>query len=259
MRSFETDPPSPAETIMCQQCDDPSHVQALPRRTFVLGAGVAMASLAMSRRGFAQAAKAPPKKENVLSPEESLKRLMDGNGRYVAGVARRHDFKAEREALVGGQNPFAGILSCADSRIAPEYAFDTGRGDLFVCRVAGNFLNTDVLASFEYAVAVLNTPLLMVLGHRACGAVEATIKSMRDGTTLPGHLPALVDAIGPAIKDAMSKPGDVLDAAIKANVLANVERLKAATPIISAAVAEKKINVVGGVYNLADGRVDLLS
>jgi carbonic anhydrase len=244
---------------MCQRCDDTSPVNTVPRRTFVLGAGVAMASLAMSRRGFAQAAKAPPKSENVLSPEESLKRLMDGNGRYVAGVAKRHDFMAEREALVGGQNPFAGILSCADSRIAPEYAFDTGRGDLFVCRVAGNFLNTDVLASFEYAVAVLNTPLLMVLGHRACGAVEATIKSIRDGTTLPGHLPALVDAIGPAIKDAMSKPGDVLDAAIKANVLANVERLKAATPIISAAVAEKKINVVGGVYNLADGRVDLVS
>jgi carbonic anhydrase len=244
---------------MCQQCDDPSHVHALPRRTFVLGAGVAMAGLATSQRGFAQAAKAPPKKENVLSPAESLKRLMDGNGRYVAGVARRHDFKAEREALVGGQNPFAGILSCADSRIAPEYAFDTGRGDLFVCRVAGNFLNTDVIASFEYAVAVLNTPLLVVLGHRACGAVEATIKSIRDGTTLPGHLPALVEAIGPAIKEAMSKPGDVLDAAIKANVLANVERLKATAPIISAAVAEKKINVVGGVYNLADGRVDLLS
>ena len=104
---------------MCLRCDDPSHVNAVPRRAFMLGAGVAMAGLAMSRRGFAQAAKAPPKKENVLSPEESLKRLMDGNGRYVAGVARRHDFKAEREALVGGQNPFAGILSCADSRIAP--------------------------------------------------------------------------------------------------------------------------------------------
>jgi carbonic anhydrase len=244
---------------MCLRCDDPSHVHAVPRRTFVLGAGVAMAGLAMSRRGFAQAAKTPPKKENVLSPEAALKRLMDGNGRYVAGVARRHDFKAEREALVGGQNPFAGILSCADSRIAPEYAFDTGRGDLFVCRVAGNFLNTDTIASFEYAVAVLNTPFLMVLGHRACGAVEATIKSIRDGTTLPGHLPALVDAIGPGIKDAMAKSGNVLDNAIKANVLVNVERLKAATPIISAAVADKKIGVVGGIYNLDDGRVELLS
>jgi carbonic anhydrase len=244
---------------MCRRCDDTSHVNVIPRRVFMLGAGVAMAGLAMPRRGFAQAAKGPPKKENVLSPEESLKRLMDGNGRYVAGVARRHDFKAEREALVGGQNPFAGILSCADSRIAPEYAFDTGRGDLFVCRVAGNFLNPDNMASFEYAVAVLNTPLLMVLGHRACGAIDATIKSLRDGTTLPGHLPSLVEALAPAVKETTGKPGDALDNAIKANVRLNVERLKAATPIISAAVADKKINVVGGVYNLSDGRVELLS
>jgi carbonic anhydrase len=259
MRSFETNSPLLPETIMCQRCDDPSHVNALPRRAFVLGAGVAMAGLAMSRRGFAEAPKAPPKKENVLSPEAALKRLVAGNERYANGIARRHDFKHEREALVGGQNPFAGILSCADSRIAPEYAFDTGRGDLFVCRVAGNFLNTDGIASFEYAVAVLNTPLLMVLGHRACGAVDATIKSLRDGTTLPGHLPALVEAISPAVKETMGKPGDALDNAIKANVLLNVERLKAATPIISAAVADKKINVVGGIYNLADGRVELLS
>jgi carbonic anhydrase len=244
---------------MCQRCDNLSHVNEIPRRTLLLGAGATMASLAMSRRGFAEAPKAPPKKENVLSPDGALKRLMAGNERYVDGVARRHDFRHEREALVGGQNPFAGILSCADSRIAPEFAFDTSRGDLFVCRVAGNFLNTDVLASFEYAVAVLNTPLLMVLGHRACGAVDATIKSIRDGTALPGHLPALVEAIGPAVKDTIGKPGDALYNAIKENVLLNVEHLKAAAPIISAAVADKKINVVGGIYNLQDGRVDLLS
>jgi carbonic anhydrase len=92
-------------------------------------------------------------------PNASLKRLHEGNERYVKGVARRHDFKHEREALVGGQNPYAAILSCADSRIAPEYAFDTGRGDLFVCRVAGNFANDETVASLEYAVAVLNVPL----------------------------------------------------------------------------------------------------
>ncbi len=249
----------PPETTMCLRCDDVSHVTLMPRRAFLACAGAAMTSLAMSRRGFAEAPKAPPKKENVLSPEAALKRLMAGNERYVDGVAKRHDFWLERQVLVGGQNPFAGILSCSDSRIAPEFAFDTGRGDLFVCRVAGNFLNTDVIASFEYAVEVLNTPLLMVLGHRSCGAVDATIKSLHDGTTLPGHLPALVEAIGPSIKDAISKPGDELDNAIKANVLANMEHLKAAAPIISAAVTEKRVNVVGGVYNLADGRVDLLS
>ncbi len=116
----------------------------------------------------------------MLSPDAALKRLMEGNARYVDGVARRHDFKHEREALAGGQNPFAAVLSCADSRIAPEYAFDTGRGDLFVCRVAGNFAGTETIASLEYAVAVLNTPMILVLGHDACGAVDATLKALKD-------------------------------------------------------------------------------
>jgi carbonic anhydrase len=250
----------PQENIMCQWCSDPTATHAtVPRRGFLTLAGAAMAGLAVPRGGFAEAPKAPPKKENVLSPEAALKRLMGGNKRYVEGVSKRHDFKHEREALTKGQNPFAGILSCADSRIAPEYAFDTGRGDLFVCRVAGNFLNTDVVASFEYAVSVLNTPLLMVLGHRSCGAVEATIKSIRDGTTLPGHLPALVEAIGPAVKDTQGKPGDALDNAIKQNVRLNVEALKAATPIIAAFVSDNKVRVVGAIYNLEDGEVDLLS
>jgi len=245
---------------MCQWCSDPTATHAtVPRRGFLTLAGAVMAGLAVPRSGFAEAPKAPPKKENILSPEAALKRLMKGNKRYVEGVSKRHDFKHERKALTKGQNPFAGILSCADSRIAPEYAFDTGRGDLFVCRVAGNFLNTDVVASFEYAVSVLDTPLLMVLGHRSCGAVEATIKSIRDGTTLPGHLPALVEAIGPAVKDTQGKPGDALDNAIKQNVVLNVEALKAATPIIAALVSDKKVRVVGAIYNLEDGEVDLLS
>jgi carbonic anhydrase len=184
---------------------------------------------------------------------------MDGNRRYVEGRSRRHDFKHEREALTTGQNPYAGILSCADSRIAPEYAFDSGRGDLFVCRVAGNFANDDVIASFEYSIAVLNTPLLMVLGHRACGAIDAAIKSIKDGTTLPGHLPSLVTALSPAVKAVADLSGNTLDNAIKQNVILNVEKLKNATPIIDRAVAEKKVRIVGAVYNLDDGRVELLS
>ena len=100
---------------------------------------------------------------------------MAGNARYVEGVSKRHDFKHEREALSKGQNPFAAVLSCADSRIAPEYCFDTARGDVFVCRVAGNFASEDIVASLEYTVAVLNTPLILVLGHESCGAIEATI------------------------------------------------------------------------------------
>src|SRR5262249_15472027 len=150
---------------------------------------------------------AAPKPENVLSPDAALDRLMKGNARYVEGVSRRHDFKHEREALSRGQNPFAAILSCADSRIAPELCFDTARGDVCVCRIAVNFASDDIVASFEYAVQVLHSPLIMVLGHEACGAVDATIKSLKDGTTLPGHLPALVTALAPAVKAVQDAPG----------------------------------------------------
>ena len=171
----------------------------------------------------------------------------------------RHDFKHEREALAGGQNPYASILSCADSRIAPEYAFDSGRGDLFVCRVAGNFANDDTVASLEYAVAILNTPLFMVLGHETCGAVDATIKSLKDNTTLPGHLPSLVAALAPAVKATADQPGDQLANATRRNVIDNVAKLKAATPILSAAVEQGKLKIVGGIYRLGDGKVELVA
>src|SRR5580704_7196863 len=135
---------------MCDICRSNSTSIFTPsRRKFVLGtaaiglvlAGPANAKVKRKEKeeeDDEKEKKKPPKPENAISPDASLKRLMDGNARYVDGVARRHDFKHEREALSGGQNPFAGILSCADSRIAPEYAFDTARGDLFVCRIAGN-------------------------------------------------------------------------------------------------------------------------
>jgi carbonic anhydrase len=204
------------------------------------------------------AADEPPKPENVVSPEQALDRLLEGNARYVNGLAKRHDFLAEREALVGGQNPFAGILSCADSRIAPELAFDTSRGDLFVCRVAGNFVNADGLASFEYAVSVLNTPFILVLGHEACGAVKAAISSIENKETLPGRLPSLVEALAPAVQATAAEPGDRLANATRENVRRNVETLKTATPILSAAVEGGHLRVVGGIYRLATGQVELI-
>lgn len=245
---------------MCNACGIPSltHRQEFPRRAILsLGVGIG-AALAAPAGVFAKGKKAPPKPENVLSPDAALARLMAGNERYRKGVAKRHDFIAEREALVGGQNPYAGILSCADSRIGPEYAFDSSRGDLFVVRVAGNFANPDGIASFEYAVEILKTPLLLVLGHDACGAVKSTISSIADNTTLPGHLPSLVAAIAPAVKAVAGKPGDELENAIRENVRLNVEALKTATPLLSAAVTEKRVKVVGGIYRLADGRVEIL-
>jgi carbonic anhydrase len=204
-------------------------------------------------------AKAPPKPQNVLSPDAALERLLKGNNRYVEGVALRHDFKHERGALAGGQNPYAAVLSCADSRIAPEYAFDTGRGDLFVCRVAGNFASGEVVASLEYAVAVLGVPLILVLGHGSCGAVDAAIKSLKDDKALPGHMPSLVDGVAPAVKAVSQQAGDVLGNAIRQNVIDNVGKLNSATPILSAAVEQRKLKVAGGVYRLRDGRVEMVA
>jgi carbonic anhydrase len=247
---------------MCEMCRTNSHhVFAPTRRGLLLGAsamGLLWTSGARAKETKKET-KAPPKPENVISSDASLKRLIDGNARYVEGVSRRHDFKHEREALVGGQNPYASILSCADSRIAPEYAFDSGRGDLFVCRVAGNFATDETVASLEYGVAVLSVPLILVLGHDACGAVDATIKSLKDDKPLPGHMPTLVAGLAPAVKAVAGQGGNTLDNAIRQNVVDNVAGLKSATPILSAAVESKKLRVVGGIYRLKDGRVDMVA
>jgi carbonic anhydrase len=243
---------------MCENCRPGSRHPFAPTRRAALVFAATAIGLSIASAAAAKETKTPPKPGNALSPDAALERLKEGNERYVEGVARRHDFRHEREALTGGQNPYAAILSCADSRIAPEYAFDTGRGDVFVCRVAGNFANDDTIASLEYAVAVLSTPLILVLGHDACGAVDATIKSLKDNTTLPGHLPSLVTALAPAVKASSGQGGDALANAIRQNVIDNVVRLKSAAPILSAAMEQNKLRVVGGIYRLGSGTVDLI-
>jgi len=145
---------------MCERCAKiaAQHPHVARRSILKLAAGAAV-SLAMVPPAFAAPPKAPPKPQNVVSPDAALHRLMEGNTRYVNGDTKRHDFRSEREALSKGQNPFAAVLSCADSRIAPEYCFDTARGDLFVCRVAGNFASDEMIASLEYGSSVLGVPL----------------------------------------------------------------------------------------------------
>lgn len=255
---------------MCNFCGFPHHNHAakLARRSFI--AAAVSSPVFFSEKAFAKARRKPapepapktaepPKPQNVLSPDEALARLIEGNRRYQKGLARRHDFVAEREALVGGQNPYAAVLSCADSRIAPEYAFDSSRGDLFVCRVAGNFVNPENIASFEYAVEVLKTPLLLVLGHESCGAVSSTISSIADNKTLPGHLPYLVTALTPAVKAVAGHPGDELVNATIENIRLGAQALKTATPLLSAAVKDKRLKVIGGIYRLSTGQVEILA
>ncbi|HTI03314.1 MAG TPA: carbonic anhydrase [Acidisoma sp.] len=240
-------------------CDN--HAKALPRRALVTATaiGLAAGSLAsggIARRAYAQAAAPAP---NAIAPDDALKVLMEGNARYIANATENRDYSAGRAARAAAQYPIAGLLSCADSRVAPELVFDQGPGELFVVRVAGNFVSTDGLASLEYGVQILGLPLIMVLGHSGCGAVAATIKVLKEGTQLPGHLPALVSAIRPAIDMAeKAKAADPLAAAITQNVRYNVARLHKATPIIAEAAATGRIKIIGGVYDIGTGRVSLV-
>ena len=156
----------------------------------------------------------------------------------------------------------AAILGCADSRVPPEILFDQGVGDLFVIRVAGNYVNgagASVKGSLEYAVAELGVTLLMVLGHSQCGAVKAAIQHLNDKDALPGAINDLVNTIKPAVLESKDKPGDALENAIRANVKRSVERLQTLEPVVAPAVHAGKVKVVGGVYDLASGKVQLLS
>lgn len=144
-----------------------------------------------------------PKSENIISPKEALDRLIEGNKRYIAGTPLPLEFSKTREALSSGQNPYACILGCADSRVAPELCFDAGIGDLFVTRVAGNFVTPQILASLEYGTEFLGAPLIMVLGHTKCGAIDATIKSIKDDAVFPGHIQNLVTDMSGSINAAV--------------------------------------------------------
>ncbi|WP_022722061.1 carbonic anhydrase [Rhodopseudomonas sp. B29] len=193
------------------------------------------------------------------TPDAALDKLMQGNARYAAGDLRERDYSAGRAARAEGQAPFAAILGCADSRVAPELAFDQGPGQLFVVRVAGNFVTPDGLASLEYGAAVLGTKVIMVLGHSNCGAVNATVAALQKGNDLPGHIADLVRAMKPGIQPVLKQPGDDLrQRAVVGNVKANVQKLQAAKPILGKMVASGKLKIVGGVYDLASGKVALV-
>jgi carbonic anhydrase len=193
------------------------------------------------------------------TPDAALNLLLEGNARYAANQLRERDFSATRAARSQGQAPFAAILSCADARVAPELAFDQGPGELFVVRVAGNFVTPDGLGSLEYGAAVLGTKVIMVLGHTNCGAVNATVAALQKGNDLPGHIADLVRAMKPGIEPVLKQPGDDLQQrAVVANVRANVQRLQEAKPILADMVAGGKLRVVGAVYDLPTGKVALV-
>jgi carbonic anhydrase len=187
-----------------------------------------------------------------------LKNLMDGNARFVAGKPQSRPTVGRVRELASGQSPFATVLGCADSRVPVETLFDHEPGDIFVVRLAGNFVSDAALGSIEYATAVLKSPLVMVLGHSSCGAVKAGIERVKSGTTFPGHIDVLAEATAPAAKATQHESGDWLHNAVVENVRLNVQKLKTSTPVMAEAVKSGQVEIVGGVFDIATGAVKLV-
>jgi len=191
----------------------------------------------------------------AVTPDQALRRLKDGNDRFVANGGTRHELGlAKRQQLAKGQAPFAAVLTCADSRLAPEFIFDQGLGDLFVVRVAGNVAEPFGLGSLEYAVEHLHVPLVVLLGHEECGAVAAALDKARPG----GNLEKLIGTIHVG-SDPPKLRATALAAAVENNVRYQTRALTGQSPLIRDEAAKGKIRIVSGIYHLASGKVDWLA
>jgi carbonic anhydrase len=185
---------------------------------------------------------------------DAIKRLKDGNARFAADKPSNRDVgKARRTELAKGQQPFAVVLACADSRVTPELIFDQGLGDIFVLRVAGNISEPAVLGSIEYAVEHLHNPLIVVLGHESCGAVKAAL----DGAKFEGNLGWLVERIQ-AGNDLPKEPKAALAAGIKHNTVRQAQLLSEQSKVVQEFVRGKRVQIAAGVYSLETGKVDWL-
>ncbi len=190
-----------------------------------------------------------------LTPDQALTQLQRGNERFVAGWPDHPNQSARRRREVsdGGQQPFAIVLACSDSRVPPEVIFDQGLGDLFVVRVAGNIVDDAILGTIEYAVEHLHVPLVMVLGHDKCGAVTAAV----NGANEHNHIQSLIDALQPAVQAAKAQAGDALSNAIDVNIQRVVAALRASEPVLAQARTAGHIQIVGARYNLDTGEVKI--
>lgn len=196
-----------------------------------------------------------------LSADEALARLIEGNERFVRGDARGPAFRRETPAdLVKAQRPYATILGCSDSRVPPEWIFDTGLGEVFVVRVAGNVLSPEIAGTLQYAGSHLQTPLFMVLGHEGCGAVAAALATKQEGEQFRSRIQLLLASIVPGLPDfdPQLAPEERLSRAVEANVRWTVRQILD-SPEGKARVAEGRTKLVGAVYEIETGRVRILT
>lgn len=238
---------------MCEICKQKS------RRAFLTNSAAGFAAAAMIGWKFtgAAAAKVAP---TSLTPDEALAKLKSGNAKYVESPELCvSEIGKRREEVAAGQAPWATILTCADSRVPPELLFGgLTLGKLFVCRNAGNTADIATLGSIEYAAEHLGSPLIVVLGHQKCGAVQAACEVARTGDTLPGAMGEMVEAIVPSAISVMNKEGNFLDNAIRENARRTARKISVQSPVVSRLAAEGKVKVVYGTYSLESGTVEFL-
>src|SRR5277367_2631642 len=229
-----------------------SYEPAISRRKFLGSAlaGTAATLISTASTGFLLPEQALA--QSNLTPDEALKALLDGNQRYIDNRFKSfdEDLKILRDHTVDKQEPFAAVLSCADSRVPVEIIFDQSIGHIFVSRVAGNVVTPEIIGSLEYGAAVLGTKVILVLGHASCGAVKAAIA----GKAVPGQISSLFPHLQPAVDQA----GSDLAAVTKANASIQAALLSKASPVLSPMVKEGKLKIVAGYYDLATGKVTLV-
>ena len=226
--------------------------QIRSRRSF-LQMSLAGTVVGLTAGGLELIAPSPAWTQSTLTPDAALTELLDGNKRFTANrlTAHEHDLDILKQHTVDKQEPFAAVLSCADSRVPVELVFDQTIGHIFVTRVAGNVITPEIIASLEYGAVVLGTKVILVMGHSGCGAVKAAIQ----GKAVPGQISALFPHIQPAIDQA----GPNLEAATKANAKIQATLLSEASTVISGMVKENTLKVVAGYYDLGSGSVSLVN
>lgn len=201
----------------------------------------------------------PPKTNTPMHPDEALAKLIAGNKRYMAGFDSPDSFKFQDPGIEHHQFPYACILGCADSRVSPEHTFDESHGNLFVTRVAGNFVTPEILGSLEYGTAVLGASVILVLGHSGCGAVNAAIKAVASKAVFEGHINQLIDSLVPAVEEVRHDDHEHWKSeAVIRNVSQNVSILTSSEPILKKRIENGLLKVVGGVYNLHSGEVSII-
>lgn len=249
---------------LINDCCVTAHPKDIGRRAW-LKAGMAAGAVVLVggiglKAGEAQAASLTQAERDAMTPDEVFEMMKKGNERFRSGKMQKQDFLAQQQSSAAGQYPAAAILSCIDSRVPAEIILDTGIGETFNARIAGNIANNDLIGSLEFSCAAAGAKLVLVMGHTACGAVKGAIDNVQ-----LGNLTGLLDTIKPAIAatkytgDRSGKNAEFVDAVARSNVQQTIDTIRHNSPILADLEQKGKIKIVGSMYDLSNGAVTFLS